>query len=95
MKTINNQMAFTNYFNIQNLFLLNFIIIFWLLLVKIIFSSSFLPKIMAFYVLITNFIVVFIVVNQQLLSKHFAVILLFSLFNFMVLLIINKNIKTT
>jgi len=49
---------------------------------------------MAFYVLITNFIIVFIVVNQQLLSKHFAVILLFSLFNFMVLLIINKNTKT-
>jgi hypothetical protein len=64
-----------------------------LLLAKIVFSSSFLPKIMAFYVLITNFIVVFIVVNQQLLSKHFTIILLFSLFNFMVLLVANKNIK--
>jgi hypothetical protein len=85
--------AFINYFNIQNLFLLNFGIIFCLLLAKIVFSSSFLPKIMAFYVLITNFIVVFIVVNQQLLSKHFTIILLFSLFNFMVLLVANKNIK--
>jgi len=83
--------AFTNFFSIANLFILNFAIIFCLLLVKIVISSSFLPKILACYVLITNFIVVFIAVNQQLLSKYFSIILLFSLFNFAFLLVINKN----
>jgi len=83
--------AFINFFSITNLFILNFAIIFCLLLVKIVISSSFLPKILACYVLISNFIVVFIAVNQQLLSKHFSIILLFSLFNFAFLLVVNKN----
>jgi len=86
--------AFTNFFSTSNLFILNFAIIFCLLLVKIVISSSFLPKILACYVLITNFIVVFIAVNQQLLSKHFSIILLFSLFNFAFLLVINKKTST-
>lgn len=89
-QTINNQVAFTNNFTVNYLFLLSFVPIFGLLLVKIIVSSDLSGKIMAIYVLITNFIVVFLVVNQQLFTKYFVLILLFTLFNFGLLFVAKK-----
>ena len=89
-QTINNQVAFINNFTVNYLFLLSFVPIFGLLLAKIIFSPDFCSKIMAIYVLITNFIVVFLVVNQQLFTKYFVLILLFSLFNFGLLFVAKK-----
>ena len=89
-QTISNQVAFINYFTVNYLFLLSFVPIFCLLLAKIIFSPDSCSKIMAIYVLITNFIVVFLVVNQQLFTKYFVLILLFSLFNFGLLFVAKK-----
>ena len=90
-QTINNQVAFINNFTVNYLFLLSFVPIFGLLLAKIIFSPDSCSKIMAIYVLITNFIVVFLVVNQQLFTKYFVLILLFTLFNFGLLFVAKKS----
>jgi len=89
-QTINNQVAFINNFTVNYLFLLSFVPIFGLLLAKIIVSPDLSSKIMAIYVLITNFIVVFLVVNQQLFTKYFVLILLFTLFNFGLLFVAKK-----